>query len=72
MRKIVIFSALLICGCSSVGKEYVAADRATYSVIAPELRKYHSEDSNLSDETKARWERLLNSWDLRIRAEESK
>ena len=52
-------------GCS-ISKEYVAADKATYDAIAPEYLKYVGTDATLDAEQKARRERTIKSWKLRI------
>lgn len=68
---LILILALLLGGCSSVDlKSYVAADRATYSVIAPDYIKYVSADKKLTQDQKKRRARLLETWRLRIESGE--
>lgn len=63
MKKLLL---LVLCSGCSVQDEYVAADRATYEVIAPAYQRYVRSDVTLADDQKVRRFRLLSSWLLRI------
>jgi len=63
----ILFSA----ACGSVDATYVQADRALYEVLAPAHRSYIEADPALDAERKLRRQRLLDSWDLRIRQAEA-
>jgi 4-amino-4-deoxy-L-arabinose transferase-like glycosyltransferase len=45
---------------------YVAADRATYDAVAPEYRAYVANDPALDAEQRARRERTVEVWRLRL------
>ena len=65
------FLILILCvGCSTC-EDYIAADRATYDVLAPEYREYVESDDNLDDDQKQRRLRLLESWESRVESGES-
>jgi hypothetical protein len=51
---------------------YVASDRATYDAIAPEYRAYVATDPNLNPEQRARRERTLETWRLRLEDAEAR
>jgi hypothetical protein len=50
----------------SPDQAYVAADRATFEAVAPEYRQYVAADALLGPEQKARRDRTLATWELRI------
>lgn len=66
--------ALLITGCTSlnVQKDYVAADRATYSAVAPEYVAYINSDTSLSSDDKALKLDTIRLWNLRLQKFEGK
>lgn len=72
---LVLPAALLAGGCQafeSPSAQYVAADRSTYTAIAPEYATYVAGDPNLTAEAKARRGRTIATWRLRItKAEEA-
>lgn len=49
---------------------YVAADRATYDAVAPEYSAYVHNDPNLGDDERARRDRTLETWRVRLEAAE--
>jgi hypothetical protein len=63
-------------GCSAVqalqgpGGAYVAADRATYEAVAPEYSAYVAADPKLSEEQRARRDRAIQTWRMRVEAGE--
>lgn len=65
MRKLGVL--LVLASCAGPSDAYVAADAATYGVIAPAHRAYVEADMTLTDEQKARRLLLLESWALRLR-----
>lgn len=67
---LVSLSALVLCGCGSIAKEYVSADRDTYEAVAPEYRAYIDTDSELTDAEKALRHATLDSWEYRIKQAE--
>lgn len=66
MRKLILCLPLLLAGCGSVAKEYVAADRKTFDAIAPEYSKYVEADESLDEDSKKL--RLANvaAWGYRL------
>jgi hypothetical protein len=62
--------ALMLPGCGSIAKEYVAADRATFDAVEPEYRKYVESDAALDDDAKALRLATLDSWGYRIKQAE--
>ena len=64
MRKLLIL-LVLTCGCS-LQDAYVNADRLTYQAVAPEYRAYVKADEKLDDEQKARRERTVDAWAVRV------
>jgi hypothetical protein len=61
-------------GCASLSSPsaaYVAADRATYDAVAPGYAEYVRHDASLDDEQRARRERTLETWRIRVNAGES-
>ncbi|MCK9604152.1 MAG: hypothetical protein M0R66_07330 [Candidatus Omnitrophica bacterium] len=61
----------LSCSCS-VPEAYVAADRATYDVVAPRFLNYLQADPTLDQVEKDREARTIAAWDLRIRKAEGR
>lgn len=57
-------------GLQSPAGAYVAADRATYDAVAPEYAAYVANDAALSDEQRARRERTVQTWRLRLETAE--
>lgn len=53
-------------GACSPTSAYVAADQATYNAVAPEYENYVHADPALSADQKARRDRTVQSWQLRI------
>ena len=47
-----------------------AADRATYDAVAPEYAAYVANDATLSDEQRARRDRTVQTWRLRLETAE--
>lgn len=64
MKKLLLL--ILCCASCSVQDEYVAADRATYELVAPAYKGYIRSDATLADDQKVRRFRLVASWLLRI------
>ena len=56
------------CGASA---GYVAADRATFDAITPEYARYVETDDALSIDQKARRQRTVQTWRLRLRQAEA-
>jgi hypothetical protein len=57
-------------GLQSPSGAYVAADRATYDAVAPEYAAYVAHDASLSDEQRARRDRTVQTWRLRLETAE--
>lgn len=55
---------------SSPSRAYVASDRATYEAVAPEYAAYVDSDQDLDDAAKARRQRTLETWRVRIESAE--
>ena len=75
MKNTLMVAALaLLCGCEgmSVADAYLKADRATYDVIAPAYRIYVEADENLDPAAKAARMRFVDSWQIRLLANERK
>ena len=71
MKKYLIISLVFIlCGCSSIPKAYITADRETYRAIAPEYAGYLQKDETLSASQKILRQQTLDSWERRISAAE--
>ena len=49
---------------------YVAADRATFEAVAPEYATYVASDARLDEEERARRERTVQTWRIRIESAE--
>ena len=62
---------ILLCGCSGLNQQRVAADRATFDWFAPMTRRYLQADPTLDEAAKATHLRGLDAWDERIRADEA-
>lgn len=71
MRALILLFAVALSGCT-VNDIYVAADRATYDVVAPAYSSYVSADEALTPEQKERRFRLISSWLIRISKAEQK
>jgi outer membrane lipoprotein SlyB len=74
-RPIIIISLLALlalagCQCNDVPGDYVAADRATYEVIAPMYSTYVQADDSLSANDAEAFLTLLETWAARIEAQE--
>lgn len=57
-------------GCAGPAPAYVAADRETYNALAPEYGDYVDRDLTLSPEQKARRNRTVETWRIRLEAAE--
>jgi len=60
-------------GCASLASPsaaYVAADRATYDAVAPEYAEYVRNDASLDDDQRARRQRTLETWRIRVKSVE--
>lgn len=73
MRKVTNLLAamllLLTVGCGSLHKDYVAADRATYDVVAPAVEKWLEKEPGNVCETPQDvqdWKLKLRSWGFRL------
>lgn len=59
-------------GCAALpggaGSAAAAADRATYDAVAPEYAAYVAGDPSLDDAQRARRQRTLDAWKLRVDA----
>lgn len=66
MKALVLCVLALVGGGCSVSKEYVAADEATYSAVAPEYTKYVDGDPKLTAEQKATRKNTVATWKFRI------
>ena len=55
---------------SSPSAARVAADRATFDAVAPEYARYVRTDPDLDDDQRARRERTIETWRLRVEAGE--
>jgi hypothetical protein len=56
----------LLAGCQTVPDPYWNADRQTYEAVAPEYKAYVEADAGLPVEQKARRQRTLDTWKLRV------
>lgn len=61
---------LSFCACVAPTQLDVAADRATYDAIAADYLRYVNADAALSAEDKARRARTVETWNMRIAAQE--
>tara|TARA_Y100001938_G_C7823917_1_gene297968 strand:+ start:31 stop:255 length:225 start_codon:yes stop_codon:yes gene_type:complete len=71
MKKLISVAALVLfssCEGISVADAYVAADQATYDVIAPQYRAYVEADESLDAPSKASRMRLVETWKMRLEA----
>jgi len=70
MKKLLfIILFISLCSCTQMDAGYVQADRATYEALAPEYLDFVN-DSTLDDDEKDRRRRLVESWNIRIKAAE--
>jgi hypothetical protein len=68
---VVCLVALWCCqGCGSLDRQYVAADRATYDALAPQIGKWIDADSTLSSTLADDYRGVVYSWGRRIDAGE--
>lgn len=58
---------LVTASCAGPSEAYVAADLATYEVVAPAHKAYVEADPLLDADQKNRRLLLLQSWELRVR-----
>lgn len=61
---------LSFCACVAPSQIDVAADRATYDAIAADYLRYVNADAALSVEDKARRARTIETWGIRLKAQE--
>lgn len=66
---------LMTAGCCAttdiIQSDYVTADRATFEAIAPRYLDYVQDDASLDAEEKARRERTIDTWRLRLEQAET-
>ena len=74
MKRIIILPLLLAASCTLPAEEYVAADRATYEALAPQLELLADEDPendpSFTGINGVALDALLESWILRIETAE--
>jgi hypothetical protein len=74
MKRIIILPLLLAASCTLPAEEYVAADRATYEALAPQLELLADEDPendpSFAGINGVALDALLESWMLRIETAE--
>lgn len=63
-------AALVVSGCRP-GSGYVAADRETFESVAPEYLAYVASDATLTKDQRELRERVVASWEGRIKQAES-
>lgn len=66
MKLLLLAACFCLASCQTPSKAYVAADAATYNVLAPAHRAYVSNDESLGDAERQRRLDLLESWRIRI------
>lgn len=70
IRLCVLGIVIALAGCAATGDviqaDYVQADRATYEAIAPEYLKYVQDDQTIGADERARRERTVTTWRLRL------
>ena len=71
MKKYLIVGIVLLsCGCSSIQKTYVEADRKTFEAVSPEYAGYVKSDTKFNEAQKTLRLQTLDSWKNRISAAE--
>lgn len=70
-RRLVMAAALVVASCTGPSDAYVAADRATYDVIAPDYIRYVTADGALNADARDRKLRTIATWEARLRAAEA-
>lgn len=74
LRTSVLALALCFSGCATtdfIQSDYVEADRATFDAVAPRYLEYVKGDPSLDSEEKARRERTITTWRLRLEQAET-
>lgn len=72
MKKLAVIACLFLSACTMPDEKYVAADRSTFDVIAPEYRQYVEADTSLTELQKETRYLKLETWELRIKTAEGK
>ena len=71
---LVTIALVVICitmgGCGSLDRQYVAADRATYDALTPQITTWIDADTTLSETLAGDYRSLVYSWGRRIDAAE--